>query len=160
MGCHYRIFNLPNIREIHLFNRCVHFVDKNANQNQNWSFDLIYFQRSEVYPHWFSHMCLILLLVYMRNRRIFIGKREALPSWQAICLLFLVVSSLVGLVTTQILICENQIIRRLEIPLRTIVAPLIKINCNGRFEETGKEYLKDNYCGSQRYEIYCSQLRA
>ena len=73
---------------------------------------------------------------------------------------FLVVSSLVGLVTTQILICENQIIRRLEIPLRTIVAPLIKINCNGRFEETGKEYLIDNYCGSQRYEIYCSQLRA
>ena len=78
-------------------------------------------------------MCLILLLVYMRNRRIFIGKSEALPSRLAICLLFLVVLSLVGLVTTQILICENQIIRRLEIPLRTIVAALIKINCSGRF---------------------------
>ena len=46
---------------------------------------------------------------------------------------FSVVLSLVGLVTTQILTCENQIIRRLEIPLRTIVAALIKINCNGRF---------------------------
>ena len=49
-GCHYRIFNLRNIREIHLFNRRVHFVDKNANQDQNCTFDLIYFQRSEVYP--------------------------------------------------------------------------------------------------------------
>ena len=49
------------------------------------SFDLIYFQRSEVYTHWFSHMCLILSSVYMRNRRIFIGKSEALPSWLAIC---------------------------------------------------------------------------
>ena len=45
----------------------------------------------------------------------------------------LVVLSLIGLVTTQILICENQIIWRLEILLRTIVAALLKIKCNGRF---------------------------
>ena len=48
-------------------------------------------------------------------------------------LTFLVVLSLVGLVTTQILICENQIIWRLEILLGTIVAALLKIKCNGRF---------------------------
>ena len=83
------------------------------------------------------HMCLILLLVYMKNRIIFTGKSEALHSWLAICF-FLVVLSLFGLVTTQILICENQIIWSLEIPLRTIVAALIKIKCNGRFQDIKK----------------------
>ena len=39
---------------------------------------------------------------------------------------FLVVFSLIGLVTTQILICDNQIIWRLKILLRTIVAALFK----------------------------------
>ena len=59
---------------------------------------------------------------------------------------FLVVLSLICLVTTQILICENQIIWRLEILLRTIVAALLKTKCNGRYvknkgyQETGKEY--------------------
>ena len=52
------------------------------------SFDLIYFQRSGVYTHWFLHMCLLVLLAYMREWRIFIGKGEALLSWLAICLLF------------------------------------------------------------------------
>ena len=48
--------------------------------------------------------------------------------------------------TTQILICENQAARRLEILLRTIVAALFKIKCSGhfvknkRYQETGKEY--------------------
>ena len=54
----------------------------------NCSLDLIYFQRSGVFTHWFSHMCFTLLLAYMRNRRILIGKSEALLSWLAICLLF------------------------------------------------------------------------
>ena len=40
---------------------------------------------------------------------------------------FLVVLSLIGLVNTQILICANQIIWRLEIISRTIVASLLKI---------------------------------
>ena len=59
---------------------------------------------------------------------------------------FLVVLSLICMVTTQILICENQIIWRLEILLRTIVAALLKTKCNGRYvknkgyQETGKEY--------------------
>ena len=41
-----------------------------------------------VFTHWFSHICLILLLAYIRNQRTFIGKSEALLSWLAICLLF------------------------------------------------------------------------
>ena len=54
--------------------------------------------------------------------------------------------SLICLVTTQILMRENQIKWRLEILLRTIVAALLKTKCNGRFvknkryQETGKEY--------------------
>ena len=59
-----------------------------------------------------------------------------------------VVLSLIWLVTTQILICENQTIWRLEILLRTIVAALLKAKGNGRFvkykryPETGKEYFR------------------
>ena len=45
----------------------------------------------------------------------------------------LVVLSLISLVTKQILICENQIIWRLEILFRTIVAALLRTKCNGRF---------------------------
>ena len=58
---------------------------------------------------------------------------------------FLVVLSLICLVTTQILICENQTAWRLKILLRTIVAALFKIKCsdhffkNKRHHETGKE---------------------
>ena len=84
----------------------------------------------------------------MRNRRIFIGKSEALLLWLAICLLLRWFLSLIWLVTTQILICENQTIWRLEILLRTIVAALLKAKGNGRFvkykryPETGKEYFR------------------
>ena len=61
---------------------------------------------------------------------------------------FLVVLSLICLVTMQILICENQTKRGLEILLRTIVAALLKTKCNGRFiknkryQEMGKESFK------------------
>ena len=59
---------------------------------------------------------------------------------------FLVVLSLICLVTPKMLICGNQTIWRLEILLRTIVATLLKTKYNGRFvqnkryQETGKEY--------------------
>ena len=59
---------------------------------------------------------------------------------------FLVVLSFICLVTTHILICENQTTWRLEILLRTIVAALLKTKCighfvkNKRYQETGKEY--------------------
>ena len=60
---------------------------------------------------------------------------------------FLVILSLICLVNTQILICENQTIWSLEILLSTIVTALLKTKCNGRFvknkiyQETGKEHL-------------------
>ena len=74
------------VRKFHLFNR---YVFKSADWDQNCSFEMICFQRSGVYTHWFFHMCLILLLAYYRkNRRIFIGKSEELLSWLAICLIF------------------------------------------------------------------------
>ena len=60
---------------------------KSVDWDWDCSFDLIYFQHLGVYTHWFSPMCLILLLAYMRNWRIFIGKSKALLSRLAIWLL-------------------------------------------------------------------------
>ena len=157
MRCHYWIFNTRNILEtIDSFARgpylssfqpiCVHFVDKNADRDQNCSFDLIYFQRSGVYTHWFSHVCLIYCY------RLTWGTGEILQGKAKRCfrdkpfVYFLVVLSLICLVTMQILICENQTKWGLEILLRTIVAALLKTKCNGhfvknkRYQETGKEY--------------------
>ena len=82
------------------------FVDKNADRDQNCSLDLIYFQHSRVYTQWFSHMCLLLLLAYMRNLQIFIGQSVAFMTGYLFT--FLVVLSLICSVTMQILICENQ----------------------------------------------------
>ena len=59
---------------------------------------------------------------------------------------FLMVLSLICLVTTQILVSENQTIWKLKILLRTIEAALLITKCNDRFvknkryQETGKEY--------------------
>ena len=72
------------VHTFHLFNRYV-FILLTKMRTET---DLIYFQRSDVYTHWFSHMCLTLLLAFMRNQRIFLGKSEALLSLLAICLLF------------------------------------------------------------------------
>ena len=87
MRCHYWIFNTRNILEtIDSFARgpylssfqpiCVHFVDKNADRDQNCSFDLKYFQRLGVYTHWFSHMCFIFLLAYKRTSEFLQGKAK------------------------------------------------------------------------------------
>ena len=57
------------VHTFHLFNWYVFILlKKNANRDQNCSFDLIYLRRSGVYTHWFSLMCHILSLAYMRNR--------------------------------------------------------------------------------------------
>ena len=59
---------------------------------------------------------------------------------------FLMVLSLIRLVTTQTLVSENQTIWKLKILLRTIEAALLITKCNDRFvknkryQETGKEY--------------------
>ena len=97
--CLYRIYQLNmsplNIKHVQYLRNnwqlcmsCVYFVKKKS-VDWDWdcSFDLIYFQHLGVYTHWFSPMCLILLLAYMRNWRIFIGKSKALLSRLAIWLL-------------------------------------------------------------------------
>ena len=76
MRWHYRIFNTRNIREtIDSFARgpyvssfwliCVRFVDKNANRDQNVSFDLIYLQLSGVYTPIFTY---VPYMACIRNR--------------------------------------------------------------------------------------------
>ena len=100
--------------------------------------------RGRVYTHWFSHMCLILLLAYKTNQRTF--KRRSIAFVTGHLFTFLMVLSLICLVTTQILVSGNQTIWRLKILLRTIMAALFITKCNGRFvknkryQETGKEY--------------------
>ena len=80
----------------------------------------------------FTYVSYIVIGLHEKPENIYREKRSvALVTGHL--LTFLVVLSLVGLVTTQILICENQIIWRLEILLGTIVAALLKIKCNGRF---------------------------
>ena len=141
MRCHYWIFNTRKIREtIDSFARgpfvssfqpkCVHFVDKNANQDQDCSFDLIYYQRSRVYTLWFSHMCLISLLAYMMNRRILIRKSAALRmlSWLPICLLFW------WFYLLSVWWLGNVKIRLYG----TIVAALVRTKSNGRFVKKKK----------------------
>ena len=73
--------------------------------------------------NWFSHMCLILLHEEPEN---FYKEKRSVAFVTGHLFTFLVVFSLIGLVTTQILICDNQIIWRLKILLRTIVAALLK----------------------------------
>ena len=60
-------------------------------------------------------MCRILLLAYVRNQRIFVGKKRSVGFVTGHLFTFQVVVSLICSVTTQILICENQTIWRLEI---------------------------------------------
>ena len=99
MRCHYGIFNTHNIRETIDSFACDPYVSsfltdmcslcfQKCGPRQNPSFCLIYFQRSGLYTHWFSHVCHILLLAYKGNRRIFTRKSEALLSWLTIRLLF------------------------------------------------------------------------
>ena len=89
--CHHWILNVQYLRNNwQLCMSCVYFVKKkkkSVDWDWNCSFDLIYFQHLGVYTHWFSPMCLILLLAYMRNWWIFIGKSKALLSQLAIWLL-------------------------------------------------------------------------
>ena len=157
MRCHYWIFNTRNSREtiesfaggpyVSSFQLiCVYFVDKNADRDQNCSFDLIYFQRSGVYTLIFPYVPYIVTGLVHGEPANFYREKRRVAFVTGHLFTFLVVLSLICLVTTQILICENQIIWRLEILLRTIVAALLKTKCNGhfvknkRYQETGKEY--------------------
>ena len=130
--CHYQIFNLRNIREIHLFDRYVFILftkmrTKIKTVPSNWyNFNV---QRC---THTDFHVFYIVIGLREEPENFYMEKRSVTLVTGNL-FTFLMVLSLIGLETTQILICENQIIWRLEIPLRTIVAALIKINCNGRF---------------------------
>ena len=73
---------------------CTEFTNLIGRCRCKWDVTIKYLTRTisifnrYVFTHWFSHMCLILLVAYMANWRIFMGKSEALLSWLAICLLF------------------------------------------------------------------------
>ena len=151
MRCHYWIFNTRNIREtIDSFARGIrtfHRFNRYADRDQNCSFDLIYFQRSGVYTHWFfQYVPYIVIGLVHEGPANFYREKRRVAFVTSHLFTFLVVLSLICLVTTKILICGNQTIWRLEILLRTIVAALLKTKYNGRFvqnkryQETGKEY--------------------
>ena len=96
-----------------------------------------------------------LKLISLRNSYIVIGLREEPANFyrekRSVTFVtrhlftFVVVLSLFCLVTTRILICENQTIWRLEILLRMIVAALLKAKCNGCFVENKGYQETDNF---------------
>ena len=72
----------------HLFNRYVFsLLTKMRTETETVPFTRCVFNVQGC-THWFSQMCPILLLVYMKKWWIFIGKSETLLPWLAICLLF------------------------------------------------------------------------
>ena len=131
-GCHYWIFNLRNIREIHLFNRYVFILlTKMRTKTRTFLSTWCIFNVQKCTHTDFPLVSYIVIGFHEKpeNHR----EKRSVALVTGHLLTFLVVLSLVGLVTTQILICENQIRWRLEILLGTIVAALLKIKCNGRF---------------------------
>ena len=84
-GCHYWIFNLRNIREIHLFNRYVFILLTKMRTKTRTFLSTWYIFNVQKCTHTDFPLVSYLSLVFMRNRRIFIGKSQALPSWLAIC---------------------------------------------------------------------------
>ena len=92
-------------------------------------------------------MCLILLLVgFHKEPANSYREKRSVAFVTGPLFTFLMVLSLIYLLTTQTIICENYTICRLEILLRTIVAAWLKTKCDGRFvknkryQEKGKEY--------------------
>ena len=78
------------VRTFHRFNRCVHFVDKNADRDQNCSFDLIYFKTFRgVHTLIFPYVPYTVIgLVHQEPANFYKGKARRLLPWLAICLLF------------------------------------------------------------------------
>ena len=109
-GCHYRIFNLRNIREIHLFNRYVFILLTKMRTKTKTFFRLDIFSTfRRVHTLIFTYVSYIVIGLHEKPENFYREKRSvALVTGHLST--FLVVLSLVGLVTTQILICENQII--------------------------------------------------
>ena len=127
------------VRTFHRFNRY-------ADRDQNCSFDLIYFNVQGCTRTDFSICALYCYWLSAWGPANFYREKRRVSFVTSHLFSFLVVLSLICLVTTKILICGNQTTWRLEILLRTIVAALLKTKYNGRFvqnkryQETGKEY--------------------
>ena len=131
--CHYQIFNLRNIREIHLFNRYVFILLTKMRTKTRTFLSTWYIFNVQKCTHTDFPLVSYIVIGFHEKPENFYREKPSVALVTGHLLTFLVVLSLVGLVTTQILICENQIIWRLEILLGTIVAALLKIKCNGRF---------------------------
>ena len=159
MRCHYRTFNTRNIREtiltalhlvhtFHLFSRYVFTLLTKMWTGTKTVPSTWYIFNVEGCSHTDFHICA--LYCYWLTWRIgeFLREKRSVAFLTGHLFTFLVVLILICLVTTQILICENQTTWRLEILLRTIVAALLKTKCNGRFvinkryQKAGKEYFR------------------
>ena len=112
-----QLTTLHLVLTFHRFNRCVFILLTKCRLKPKLFLRLSMFS---TFRGVHTLMCLILLLAqYVRNLR-----RVAFVTGHLFT--FVVVSSLICLVTTQILICGNQTTQRLEILLRTIVTALLK----------------------------------
>ena len=159
MRCHYRTFNTRNIREtiltalhlvhtFHLFSRYVFTLLTKMWTGTKTVPSTWYIFNVQGCSHTDFHICA--LYCYWLTWRIgeFLREKRSVAFLTGHLFTFLVVLILICLVTTQILICENQTTWRLEILLRTIVAALLKTKCNGRFvmnkryQKAGKEYFR------------------
>ena len=128
---------------LHVRVRTFHHFNRYADRDQNCSFDLIYFQRSGVYTHWFFH---IALYCYWLNAWGTSGgkAKSCFREWPFVYFSGGFISHLFGDYAN--INMWNQTMWRLEILLGTIVAALLKTKYNGRFvqnkryQETGKEY--------------------
>ena len=75
----------------------------------------------------------VVVRLHMELANFYREKRRSVAFVTGHLFTFLMVLSLICLVTTQILICEHQTIWRLEILFRTIVAALLETKWNSRF---------------------------
>ena len=122
------------VRSFHLFNRNVFILLTKMRTKTKTVPSTWYIINVQGYTHSdFSHMCLILLLAYMMNRRILIGKSAALRmlSWLPICLLF----------WWFYLLSVWWLGKYCYVKIRlygTIVAALVRTKSNGRFVKKKK----------------------
>ena len=143
MRCHYWIFNTRNIREtidsfargfiiIFLSGMCLFCWQKCGPRPKLFLRLDIFSTFRGVHTLIFTYVPYIVIGLHEEPENFYKEKRSV-AFVTGHLFTFLVVFSLIGLVTTQILICDNQIIWRLKILLRTIVAALLKTKTDGRF---------------------------
>ena len=98
---------------------------------QKWSNSPLHQTNNEVVD--VAAQDIVVIHLHMEPANFYREKRRSVAFVTGHLFTFLIVLSIVCLVTTQILICENQTIWRLEILFRTIVAALLESKWNGRF---------------------------